>query len=235
MVWKSNLPCDAGSGPGAAKHATPAFEWGPKATDAPHGARGGSASPARPRTAPAGLPTRRSLSGKENSSSAGNNSSQTSIGSKGALKAVLLQQQKEQKDAMRVALLMETGVAGAGATGAASSSSSSGAKSSASRIPVRSPTPKAAASAATAAPAFSSSESSSASAQSMNNTLSQILSQLDLVTKTIISMEGRLTQQENRLAAVFSAGVAAAGGSGSAGADITEAGAFDEEDEEGDA
>ena len=69
----------------------------------------------------------------------------------------------------------------------------------------------------------------------MNNTLSQILSQLDLVTKTIISMEGRLTQQENRLAAVFSGGGMAAAGSGSAGADITEAGAFDGEDEEGDA
>lgn len=218
---------------------TPAFEWGQKATDAPHGARAGSASPARPRTAPAA--PRRSMSGKENVGG-NNNMSQTSIGSKGALKAVLLQQQKEQRDAMRVALLVETGVAGgAGATagGGASSSSSMGAKSPASRIPVRSPTPKTAPAAAPA-PAYTagvgaSSEPSPASVQSMNNTLSQILSQLDLVTKTIISMEGRLTQQENRLAAVFSGGGMAAAGSGSAGADITEAGAFDGEDEEGDA
>jgi hypothetical protein len=63
-------------------------------------------------------------------------------------------------------------------------------------------------------------------AGALNNTLGRILGQLDLVTKTIISLEHRLTISENRTAALLE------GSSATGAADaIIDAGSFDDEDD----
>jgi len=158
------------------------------------------------------------------------NLSQSSIGSKGALKAVLLQQQREAKEAAKarmqqsmsassVALAGEVAVGGGPGLGAAA------AKSPTSRIPIRTPSKAAAAVNSTAA------GSDAANNASINATLGKILGQLDLVTKTVIHMEARLSSQEDRISSLLSgAGVAGLGTGGGDG--IIDAGKFDEEEEE---
>ncbi len=78
------------------------------------------------------------------------------------------------------------------------------------------------------APSQNESSTSSTSTPGIEQTLGRILGQLDLVTKTIISMENRLTINEDRVTNM----IASAGAGGATDtSQFLEAGAFDEDDD----
>ena len=164
MVWKSNLT-SGGRGAGACK---PELEWS-AAKDTPPPAR--ASSPARPKSAP--------LLRGQGKRTDNLNASNASLHSSGVLKKVLLQQQKDAREALKSARAAETssspprrqvGVAPpASSPKRTSMAAASPIGAAGSKIPVRTPS--------------RSLSASSLEASEVGAALGKILGQLDLVTK----------------------------------------------------